>query len=155
MTNAPQPVSSPVEMSTARERSVLYTVAVVVLVALAVIALFTFKAGKSNEQAQAKADQLIAELTARGATAPSKDMIVGLFGDDGGAICADPNAALTKAALLSGLTNGAGGPGLRPVIAESRAVQAELLVIKVYCPDALPAYQEFIDRLNLENTSNG
>lgn len=155
MTDTSESVPAPVETSTPRERSIAYIAAAVVVVALIVIGLLTFHAGKSNEEAQAKANQLIAELNAKGARAPSTEMIVGLLGDDGGAICADPNAALSKAALLSGLTNGAGGPGLRPVIAESRAVQAGLLVIKVYCPEELPKYEEFVNSLNLENTSNG
>ncbi len=77
-----------------------------------------------------------------------------LLGDDGGFVCQDPNSALGKAALLAGLTNGAGGPGVRATLAESRAVQGELLIMKVYCPDELADFQEFVDGLKLE-TSGG
>ena len=34
-----------------------------------------------------------------------------VLGDDGGATCDDPNEALSRATLLSLLTNGATGPG--------------------------------------------
>ena len=50
-------------------------------------------------------------------------------------------SALSRATLLAQLTNGASGPGIRPVIADSRVVQGELLVIKVYCPDELEEFQ--------------
>ena len=63
-------------------------------------------------------------------------MVVRVLGDDGGAICQDPNAALSRAALLDRLMNGAAGPGMRPVIADNRAVKGELLVIQIYCPDS-------------------
>ena len=50
-----------------------------------------------------------------------------VLGDDGGATCADPNEALSRATLLAQLTNGAAGPGIRPVIADSRVVKGQLL----------------------------
>jgi hypothetical protein len=64
-------------------------------------------------------------------------VIVDVFGDDGGATCAKPNSALKRGLLLGELTNGAAGPGARPIIADNRVVQGQLLVMKVYCPDEL------------------
>lgn len=78
-----------------------------------------------------------------------------VLGDDGGAVCADPNAALSRATLLAQLANGSGGPGTRPVIADSRVVQGELMVIKVYCPEELQDFQEFVDNLNLSSSTGG
>jgi hypothetical protein len=141
-----------VESSTPRERRTIYVAAAIVVGVLMVIGLLAFRAGKESKEAQDKAKALVAELQARGARAPSTDMLVGLFGTDGGAICADPTSALKKAALLTGLSTGVGGTGARPIIAQSRAVQAELLVIKVYCPDSLPNWDAFIATLDLPKT---
>jgi hypothetical protein len=152
MTTTMGSVPPPAESSTPGERRRTYAGAVILVVVLMVLALFTFHAGKNTKEAQDKANALVAELHARGAQAPSTDMLVGLFGTDGGAICADPTSALKKSALLSGLSTGVGGTGARPILAESKAVQAELLVIKVYCPDGLPNWDTFVNSLNLEKT---
>ena len=69
-------------------------------------------------------------------------------------MCDDPNGALSRATLLAQLTNGASGPGIRPVIADSRVVQGQLLIIKVYCPDELEEFQTFVDSLNLDTTGD-
>jgi Tfp pilus assembly protein FimT len=139
------------ETQTGRERNVTYIVIAVVVAALMVIGLFTYSSAKSTQQAEDKADELIAAIEDAGATAPSKDQIVRVLGDDGGATCADPNESLTKAILLSQLANGAAGPGARPVIADSRAVQGQLLIIKVYCPDELEDFQKFVDDLKTDD----
>jgi hypothetical protein len=70
---------------------------------------------------------------------------VRVLGDDGGATCTDPNKALNRAILLSQLANGAGGPGTRPVIADSRVVKGQLLIIEVYCPDQLADFKKFVE----------
>ena len=70
-----------------------------------------------------------------------------MLGDDGGAVCANPNDALSRATFLSQLTNGATGPGNRPVIANARIAEGELAIIKIYCPDELAEFQQFIDDL--------
>ena len=70
------------------------------------------------------------------------------LGDDGGAVCSNPNNALTRAALAAQLVNGAGGPGTRPVIADTRFLQGELAIISVYCPDQLDDFQQYRDSLD-------
>ncbi|GAA4378576.1 hypothetical protein [Agromyces bauzanensis] len=149
-------MSTQTETSTRRERSVLYIVVVVVLVILAVIALIMFRSARQTAQAEEKAQELIQALEDAGAeTTPSVEMISRVLGDDGDIVCADPNGALNRAALLSLLSNGAGGPGIRPVIAESRSVQGVLLIVEVYCPDELEEFQEFIDGLETVDGSGG
>ena len=140
-------MSTHLESSTKRERRVLYIVAVVLLVVLAVIGLLRFSAARETQRAQEKADQLIAAIEDTGATAPSREQIMRVLGDDGGAVCANPNDALSRAILLGQLANGAGGPGARPVIVENRVVQGQLLIIEVYCPDELAEFEEFVDTL--------
>ena len=139
------------EQQTGRERNALYTVVVILVVALMVIGLITFRANKSTAEAEEKAAQLISELEKAGATAPSQEAIVRLLGDDGGFVCQDPNSALGKASLLAGLANGAGGPGIRATLADSRIVQGELIILDVYCPGELESFQEFVDGLKLES----
>jgi Tfp pilus assembly protein FimT len=138
------------ETQTPRERTWLYITACVVLVIMVVIALLTFGSARKTQNAQDKADQLIAALNAAGARTPDKDQIVRVLGDDGGATCANPNKALSRATLLSLLANGATGPGARPVIADSRAVKGQLLIIKIYCPDQLADFQAFVDDLKTD-----
>jgi Tfp pilus assembly protein FimT len=141
------------ETQTPRERSWLYITACLVLGVMVVIALFAFGSARQTQKAQDKADQLISELNAVGARAPDQDQIVRVLGDDGGATCANPNEALSRATLLSQLANGATGPGARPVIADSRAVQGQLLIIKVYCPDELTDFQAFVDDLKTDTVA--
>ena len=148
-------MSTSAEVETRHERTWLYVGAAVVLVLLVIIGLFTFSAAKSTKEAQQKADALIAEIEARGGRAPSRDAIVGVLGTDGGAVCANPNASLNRAMDLAMLANGAGGPGARPVIADSRAVQGKLLVIKVYCPEEAEAFQNFVTNLKTANVASG
>ena len=76
-----------------------------------------------------------------------------MLGDDGGATCADPNDALSRAILLSQLTNGATGPGMRPVIADSRVVQGQLLIIEIYCPDELEDFKAYVDDLKTDDVA--
>jgi Tfp pilus assembly protein FimT len=130
-----------------RGRFILYGVVIAVAAMLIVIGLAVRRSAKSDQVAQQKADQLIAALTAAGARTPSRDEVIRLFGDDGGAVCAGPSDALRKAALLAGLGNGAAGPGARPVIAAGRLVRGEVLVISIYCPDKLAEFQQFVDQL--------
>ena len=77
-----------------------------------------------------------------------------VLGDDGGATCADPNDALSRAVLFTQLANGAAGPGARPVIADSRVVQGQLLIIQIYCPDELEDFQEFVDDLKTDDVAS-
>ena len=145
----------PVETQSSRERSWIYLVSCLVLVVLVVVALVAFRSARETQRAQEKADELIAALEDAGARTPDRDQIVRVLGDDGGAACANPNAALTRAALLSQLANGATGPGARPVIADSRAVKGQLLIIEVYCPDELDDFREFVDDLKTDDGASG
>jgi hypothetical protein len=137
-----------------RERSWLYITCWVVLIALVVGGLIAFRSATETKNANDKADQLITELKAAGARTPDKDQIVRVLGDDGGATCADPNDALSRSILLSQLTNGATGPGARPVIADSRVFKGQLLIIKIYCPDELDDFQAYVDNLKTDDVAS-
>jgi Tfp pilus assembly protein FimT len=147
-------MSTPTETQTPRERSWLYITSCIVLGVMVVIALFAFGAARETQKAQDKADELISALNAAGARTPDKDQIVRVLGDDGGATCDDPNKALSRATLLSQLTNGATGPGIRPVIVDSRAVKGQLLIIKIYCPDELDDFEAFVTDLKTDDVAS-
>ena len=134
-----------------QKKSWIYWTAIGLLVVAAVIGLFTFSSARSTAQAQDKADQFSAALEDAGFTAPSQDQIVRVLGDDGGALCEDPGAALRKAILFGQLVNGAAGPGQRPVVADNRVVQGQLIAIEVYCPDELADFKESIQDLDFED----
>ncbi|MBA2956253.1 hypothetical protein GON03_18085 [Nocardioides sp. MAH-18] len=131
-------------------RTWIYWTAAALLVLLIVISLFTFDAARSTVQAQDKAGQLIAALEKTGARTPSEDQVVRVLGSDGGAICEDPGEALRRATLYGMLTNGAAGPGQRPVIADKRVVEFQLLVVQIYCPDELDDFRDAVDDLDLD-----
>ena len=139
--------------ATRRERFVIYGVVIALGVILVIIGLAAWRANRADRLAYEKAGQLIAAFSAAGAQTPPAEQVVRLLGDDGGAVCATPGEALTKAALLGGLANGAGGPGSRPVIAGSTLVRGEAVVISVYCPEKLPEFQQFVDGLRTRDAA--
>jgi len=145
-------VSTPVEHESKRQRTWIYVTAIVILAGLALWALLAFNTARNNQQADAKAERFIALVEASGLTAPDKDQVARVLGEDGGAACANPNAALSRATLNSMLANGATGPGARPIISESRAVKGQLLIIEVYCPEHLDDFKASMEELNTENT---
>ena len=140
-------MSTPVENQSPRERSWIYITACVLLGVLLIGGLIVFRAAKETNDATEKADELIAALQDAGARTPDKDQIVRVLGNDGGATCENPNNALGRAVLYTQLANGAAGPGARPIIADSRVLKGQLLIIQIYCPDELEEFQEFVDDL--------
>jgi Tfp pilus assembly protein FimT len=147
-------MTTPVENQSPRERSWIYFTACLILVFLALVAIFAFSSARDTNRAEDKADELNSALQAAGARTPDTDQIVRVLGDDGGATCANPNKALSRATFLTLLANGATGPGARPVIADSRAVQGQLLIMKVYCPDELKDFQQFVDDLKTDDVAS-
>ena len=134
---------------------VIQWIALGLFLVLVVIALFSYSSAKSTQEAQDKADQLIAALDDAGARSPSQDQIVRVLGEDGGATCDDPGSALRRSTLHSLLVNGAAGPGMRPLIADNRVVKGQLLVIQIYCPDELEKFKDVVDDLDLDDVVKG
>ena len=133
----------------------IYWVAIGLLVVAVVIALFTFNAAHDSKQAQDKADQFAAALEDAGLTAPSHDQIVRVLGDDGGSLCDDPGNALRKSILFGQLVNGATGPGQRPIIADNRVVQGQLIALQVYCPDEVQDFKDTLSDLDFGDVIRG
>ena len=146
-------MSTQTETQPKRERSWIYITALVVLGVLVVAGLIAFNSARETRNAEEKADELIAALEDAGASAPDRDQIVRVLGEDGGATCENPNDALNRAVLLSQLSNGATGPGGRPVVADSRVFQGQKLIIEIYCPDELDDFNEFVDGLETDDVA--
>ena len=135
-------------------RRITYLLVGGVIVVLLVVALVAWNANKQTQAAEQKADQLIATLNQAGLPTPSQDQVVRVLGDDGGTVCADPELALKKAIMYGLATNGAAGPGLRPVITDNRLVQAGLAVVKTYCPEELPEFPQTAEQFKTADLVN-
>ncbi|WP_336086511.1 hypothetical protein [Nocardia sp. SSK8] len=135
------------------KRRWIYVTAGVLLVVFALIGLFTFSEIRESTQATAKAEQLHDELLAAGLPAPETRVIADALGEDGGSVCQDPSSPLIRAKYQASITNGAAGPGQRPVIGANDSTRAVAITIGVYCPDRLPDYLSHLDTLKLDDTT--
>ncbi|MFD5176280.1 hypothetical protein ACFWM1_10755 [Nocardia sp. NPDC058379] len=135
------------------KRRWIYITAGVLLVVFALIGLLTFSEIRESTQATTKAEQLHSDLVAAGLPAPEPQVIADALGEDGGSVCQDPSSPLIKAKYQASITNGAAGPGQRPVIGPRDTTQAVALTIAVYCPDRLSDYLSHLDTLKLDDTT--
>jgi hypothetical protein len=132
---------NPGPIEAARDNRTLYIVLGVLLVVALVLAGASYRSHKVTAQSRAKAQQVQAGLVAAGLPKfASVDQIARVFGTDGGAVCKNPSSALNEATHNSTLTNGSGGPGARPTIADDQIFQGEAIVLGIYCPQQLPAF---------------
>ncbi|MFI6419490.1 hypothetical protein ACIBG6_19110 [Streptomyces sp. NPDC050842] len=137
----------------ASEHKWIYWGAIVILVGLTVTGLIQYSAIRTNSQSLSKADELQDELLEAGYSAPpDTDTIARVLGTDGGQVCEAPGSALETALWKIRQSNGATGPGQRPVISDSKAVEAERIVLKVYCPDQLDEFDEALEDLQTDDT---
>ncbi|MFD9126901.1 hypothetical protein [Kitasatospora sp. NPDC059571] len=142
---------SPTRM--ASQHRAIYIGAIVLLVAMVVIGLLTYTQQHATNESYRKAQQLSDQLVAAGYSAvPDQGQIARTLGTDGGAACKDPSGSLKNALYRVNLSNGAGGPGQRPIIADARVVEAGAIVLNVYCPDKLDEYRELVDDLDTDHT---
>jgi hypothetical protein len=142
------------ERDPARERRLTYWVLGIIFLLMAGVFTAIYHSNKENEEAVQKANQLSAELASAGLRVPSTEQIYGVLGDDGGAICDLPANALRKAIIYGMLTNGAAGPGQRPVIADNKVLKGELLIVKVYCPDELENFTDLVNDLKTSGVAS-
>ena len=111
-------------MSEHDHRPVYYAIAGVLIV-LTVIGLFTYASGSDDREAQDKAQQLTQEFEAAGLPVfASQDQITAALGNDGGAVCDDPAAALRKANLNAQLVQRGLVRRQRPVVVDNASWKA-------------------------------
>lgn len=135
-------------------RRVIYIAAGVVVLALVAVTLALFTVSKDTPQATKKAQELSAKLKAAGLTVPGTDEITRVYGSDGGELCQDPGGSLGTALAKVDLSNGAAGPGQRPVITPTSVVAGEALAIQVYCPGQLPAFAKYVSGLRFAQVAS-
>ncbi|MFE6760211.1 hypothetical protein ACFVDQ_42565 [Streptomyces sp. NPDC057684] len=130
----------------------IYVCAILLLLALMVVGIIQYDSVRTTNDAHKKANRLADELVAAGYSRPDAGGVVRTLGTDGGNVCDDPGSALKSGLWKIHLSNGAGGPGQRPVISDRRAVEAEAIVLGVYCPDKLEKIQDKVGDLKTDDT---
>jgi hypothetical protein len=147
---APEPTDRPTDSDSHRT---MYWIIGGVVVVLCIIGLITYSGKKADAEAKDKAQQLTQAFEQAGLRVPQDETIITRsLGTDGGAICDNPGDALGKAILFDSLANGASFVGRRPLIADRRAVQGQLLIMQIYCPDKIQDYRDAIDDLKFDDT---
>jgi hypothetical protein len=134
-------------------RKWIYLGTLVVLVGLAIWGGFVFHQNAVNSEAKSKASQLKTRLENAGLPAPDSQVIADALGTNGGQVCQDPSDPLIKARYQAAISNGATGPGMRPIIGDPDVAKAVSLVIATYCPDNLGNWLKQVSDLKLENST--
>ena len=115
-----------------------------VLVLLATAGVLIYKSGHDSHLAQTRADRLEALYRAHHLTVPvDRTTLIKVLGADGGPVCDSPASALNKALKDQQLDNGAATVGQRPIRAPKNTVVGEELVLHVYCPGKLAAFEKY------------
>ena len=131
----------------------IYWIIAGVLVVLVIIGLITYNAQEANAEARDKAQQLTQAFRDAGLRVPQhQDILIRSLGDDGGAVCDNPGNALGRAILFDQLVNGAASVGRRPIIADSRVLAGEALILQIYCPEKLQEFRDKFDDLKFDDT---
>ena len=133
----------------------LYALLGAVVMGLAIWGVIAYRGHADTQAANAKAQQLQAAFTAAGLpTYPNTRDVARTLGTDGGAVCDTPGT-LARSFLKLQLSNGAAGPGQRPIRVAKRTLQGELLIIKAYCPEKLSEFRKFANDLNYAEVVRG
>ena len=126
-----------------RERTIYWIVAGALGVLL-IVMLVAWDYDRQNDEANAKAQELIAAYEAAGLTAPDQDQIARVLGDDGGQVCETADSDLVQGYWK--LRLGVGGEFyVRPVRLDPRVREGLLLVVDVYCPEKRPDIEDFFE----------
>ena len=129
----------------------IYLIVGGVMALLLVVMLVTYNYNKDNEEALAKAEQLIAAMDKAGLRAPndatrspasSATMV--------GAVCASVEDGVALGIAKLNLSVG-GAFYTRAVIADQRLATGLLVIVQTYCPEKVPTVQEFLDSHRFDN----
>jgi type II secretory pathway pseudopilin PulG len=135
-------------------RAIYWIVGGVMALLLAVM-LITYNYNKANEEALAKAEQLITALDEAGLATPTDpNNVARVFGNDGGAVCASVDDGVALGIAKLNLSVG-GAFYIRPVIADGRLRTGLLIIVQTYCPEKVPTAEEFLDSHNFDTVVRG
>ncbi|WP_225801521.1 hypothetical protein [Streptomyces sp. NK15101] len=136
----------------ASEHKWIYWGAIVILVGLVVTGIVRYESVRTGNETLSKANRLQEELVRAGYPSPDTDTVERLLGTDGGQVCEEPGNTLKRALWKIQQANGAAGPGMRPVISDTKAVEAERIVLQVYCPDKVAELDDEVKDLETDDT---
>ncbi|WP_225727762.1 MULTISPECIES: hypothetical protein [unclassified Nocardia] len=135
------------------KRRLIYLISAVLLGLMAIFGVVMFTETARDTDAAAKAQRLHDRLADAGLPAPEPRVIGDSLGRDGGLVCQDPSSPLIKARYQSAISNGADGPGSRPVIGDRDVAVAVELTIATYCPDRLGSYLNQVRDMKFDDTT--
>ena len=128
-----------------RHRFELWAIAAL-LVILALVLVLVYKPAPDNHLARAKAQRVEALYAAHGLAVPVDERtLTSILGTNGGSVCANATSALSKAAQDVSLANGGATVGIRPIRADRTVVEGEQIILQVYCPEKLPAFDKYVN----------
>ncbi len=132
-----------------RGRAIYWIVAAVFGVLL-IVMLVAWNYDRQNDEANAKAQELIAAYEEAGLTAPDQDQIAGVLGDDGGSVCEIADSELVQGYWK--LRLGVGGEFyVRPTRLPGTVRQGLSLVVDVYCPEKRPDIEDFFEEWDFDD----
>lgn len=124
----------------------------IVLAIVLVAGIVIYHSRSQTREAKAKATRLAGAYERAGLPVPSDlGAVAAVLGTDGGPVCENPTDPLVQAALNLNLTNGAATVGIRPVIVDRIALQGEEVILRVYCPQQLPGFREYVEENQFDN----
>lgn len=126
-----------------RERTIYWIVAGALGVLL-IVMLVTWNYDRQNEEADAKAQELIAAYEAAGFPVPDADQIARTLGDDGGQVCETADSELVQGYWKLRLAVG-GEFYQRATRLDPRVREGLSLVVDVYCPEKRPDIEDFFE----------
>jgi hypothetical protein len=126
-----------------RERSIYWIVAGVFGVLL-IVMLVAWNYDRQDDEADSKAQELIAAYEDAGLRAPDADQIARTLGNDGGQVCETADSELVQGYWKLRLMIG-GEFYVRPTRLPRSVRDGLSLVVDVYCPEKRPDIEDFFE----------
>ena len=126
-----------------RERGI-YLIVAAALGVLLIVMLVAWNYDRQNEEADAKAQELIAAFEQAGLAAPDPDQIARTLGDDGGQVCETADSELVQGYWKLRLMVG-GEFYVRATSLPGTVREGLSLVVDVYCPEKRPDVEDFFE----------
>jgi hypothetical protein len=126
-----------------RERTIYWIVGGIFGVLL-IVMLVAWNYDRQNDEANAKAQELIAAYEEAGLPTPDQDQVARVLGDDGGQVCETADSELVQGYWKLRLMIG-GEFYVRAAPLDGRIRDGLSLVVDVYCPDKRPDIEDFFE----------
>lgn len=117
---------------------------------LLIVMLVGWNYDRQNDEADAKAAELIAAYEEAGLRAPDQDQIARTLGDDGGQVCETADSELVQGYWKLRLMVG-GEFYTRAVRLDGRVRQGLSLVVDVYCPEKRPDIEDLFEEWDFDD----